>query len=118
VQVWAGVSKVFSQGMAALHPTARVGALVGLLLGIGLTLAERFAPKAVRPFVPAPTGLGLAFVLPAYSSFGMFLGAGLAEAYRRKKGTAEDPITPVASGFIAGESLMGIVVAITRVLGG
>jgi uncharacterized oligopeptide transporter (OPT) family protein len=118
VQVWAGVSKVFSQGLVALHPTARVAAFVGLLLGVGLTLAERFAPKAARAFVPAPTGLGLAFVLPAYSSFGMFIGAGLAEAYRRKEGTARDPVTPVASGFIAGESLMGIVVAMSRVLGG
>jgi uncharacterized oligopeptide transporter (OPT) family protein len=48
----------------------------------------------------------------------MALGATIAELLRRSKpDLAERTVTPVASGFIAGESLMGIVVAVLVALG-
>jgi len=49
------------------------------------------------------------------------LGAAIAEVVRRwKPALAEKTVVPVASGLIAGESLMGILIAlliVTKVLG-
>lgn len=113
VQVWAGVSKVLVDGVGALHPTAQTAVLVGLIVGTVLTILEKVAPPRLRAFVPAAPGLGLAFVMPAYNALSMCLGAAIAEIWRKKSGKAGDEASvPLASGFIAGESLMGIVVAI------
>lgn len=118
VQVWAGVSKVLVDGISALHPAARSAAGIAFLLGIVLVLAERWAPPKVRPFVPSASGVGVAMVIPGYNSIAMFLGALIAELLRRKRpALAERGIVPVASGFIAGESLMGVLVAVLIALG-
>ncbi len=116
--VWAGVSKAFSDGIGALHPTARTAVVVGLLLGVTLALLERFAPKAWRAWLPSPSGLGIAMVIPGSNSIAMFLGAAVAEAIRRRRPEfAERTVVPVASGLIAGESLMGILIALLIVSG-
>jgi uncharacterized oligopeptide transporter (OPT) family protein len=112
-QVWAGVSRVLSAGVHALHPSARVAVLVGAAVGIVLVLAERWLPARARAFVPSPAGVGLAMVIPGTSSVAMFVGAAAAEALRRARpALAGRAVLPVASGFIAGESLMGILVAL------
>ncbi|MBI5381882.1 MAG: OPT/YSL family transporter [Opitutae bacterium] len=116
--VWAGVSKAFSGGVSALHPTARTAIFVGLALGVALALFEKFAPKKLRPLVPSPSGLGIAMVIPGSNCIAMFLGAAIAELLRRKRPAfAEKTVVPVASGLIAGESLMGIVIALLIVFG-
>lgn len=116
--VWAGVSKAFAGGIAALHPTAKSAIVAGLLLGVALVLAERFAPRKIRGYVPSPAGLGLAMVIPGSNCIAMFLGAAIAELMRRKApALAEKTVVPVASGLIAGESLMGILIAFLIVLG-
>ncbi|HMJ50612.1 MAG TPA: OPT family oligopeptide transporter [Polyangiaceae bacterium] len=118
VQVWAGVSKVLVDGVSALHPAARGAAAIAFLLGIALVLTERWAPRKLRPFVPSPSGLGIAMVIPGYNSIAMFLGGFIAEVLRRKRpALAERAIVPVASGFIAGESLMGVLIAVLIALG-
>lgn len=116
--VWAGVSKAFSGGLAALHETSKIAVAIGLVLGVALALLERFAPKPLRAYVPSASGLGLAMVIPGSNSIAMFLGASLAEVLRRRAPAfAEKTVVPVASGLIAGESLMGILIAILIVSG-
>jgi uncharacterized oligopeptide transporter (OPT) family protein len=58
------------------------------------------------------SGIGIAMVIPGFSSVMMWLGTVVAEVLRRRYGEkrGDDVSIPVASGFIAGESLMGIVV--------
>jgi uncharacterized oligopeptide transporter (OPT) family protein len=57
-------------------------------------------------------------VIPGYNSIAMFLGGLIAEVLRRKRpALAERAIVPVASGFIAGESLMGVLIAVLIALG-
>jgi len=112
-QVWAGVSQVLSAGAAALHPTARVAALGGLLLGTALAVAEKLLPAGAVRFLPSPSGLGIAMMIPGHNSIAMFLGSLAAFALqRRHPAIAERTVVPVASGFIAGESLVGIAVAL------
>ncbi|OGQ18011.1 MAG: peptide transporter [Deltaproteobacteria bacterium RBG_16_71_12] len=116
--VWAGVSQAFSGGLGALHPTAKVAVAVGLALGVVLALIEKLVPKRLVPFLPSPSGLGIAMVIPASNCIAMFLGAAFAEAMRRRRpALADTTVVPVASGLIAGESLMGIVIALLFALG-
>jgi uncharacterized oligopeptide transporter (OPT) family protein len=116
--VWAGVSKAFSDGISTLAPSSRTGILVGGLLGIALVLLERWAPRPVRPFLPSPAGVGIAMVLPGSNSIATFLGALIAHLLRRSRpAQANRYVVPVASGFIAGESLMGVAVALLIVAG-
>jgi uncharacterized oligopeptide transporter (OPT) family protein len=117
-QVWAGVSEVFVNGPAALHPTARIASIVGAVLGIVFVLLEKMLPRRARAFVPSPSGFGIAMVIPGYNSISMFIGAAIAEFIRRtRKQLADRALLPVASGFIAGESIMGIIVAVLVAIG-
>ncbi|HZH75941.1 MAG TPA: OPT family oligopeptide transporter [Archangium sp.] len=116
--VWAGVSKMLVNGVSSLHTSARIGALCGLALGVALVLLDRWAPKSAKPFIPSASGLGLAIVIPGASSISFFIGAAIAEVLRRKKAKlAEATVLPVSSGFIAGESLMGIAIAMLKAFG-
>ncbi len=116
--VWAGVSQAFSQGLDALPGSARNAILVGFALGVALALAEKFAPKKLKPLLPSPAGLGIAMVIPGSNCIAMFIGAAGAEWMRRKyPSLAEKTVVPVASGLIAGESLMGILIAALIVTG-
>lgn len=116
--VWAGVSQAFSGGLSALVPSARTAIVVGLALGVALALMEKLAPKRLLPFIPSPSGLGIAMVIPASNCIAMFLGAAIAEWLRgTRPALAEKTVVPVSSGLIAGESLMGIVIALLIVAG-
>jgi OPT family oligopeptide transporter len=116
--VWAGVSKAFANGIGALPESARTAVWVGLALGVALAVLERLAPKALKPFVPSPSGLGIAMVIPGSNALAMFLGSAIAEWTRRNRpAAAERLVIPVSSGLIAGESLMGILVALLVVAG-
>jgi OPT family oligopeptide transporter len=116
--VWAGVSKAFSGGLGALLPSSKSAILVGLALGVALALLDKFAPRRLRPFVPSASGLGIAMVVPGSNSIAMFFGAAVAEGIRRYRPVlAEKTVVPIASGLIAGESLMGIVIALLIVTG-
>ena len=80
-------------------------------------LIEKAFPKQ-RYLIPSPTGLGLAFTTPAFNTISMFLGALIELIMERKRPPlAEKTIVPVSSGFIAGESLVGVVIAALVVLG-
>jgi OPT family oligopeptide transporter len=116
-QVWRGVAELLAKGVSALHPTARIGLLVGGLVGIIIPLLEMAFPKAKR-FIPSATGLGLAFTITGFYSVSMFIGACAALAlHRAKPKVAEEYVVPVSSGIIAGESLMGVLIALLVVKG-
>jgi OPT family oligopeptide transporter len=115
VMVWAGVSEAFAGGLDKLGTEARYAIAIGLVLGVVLALAEKFASPKIKPYVPSPYGLGLSFVLSGSSSIMMFIGAAIAELARRRQQTSS--IVPLASGVIAGESLAGVFAAIGVSLG-
>jgi putative OPT family oligopeptide transporter len=115
--VWKGVAELLSHGLASLHPTARVGALAGAALGLVLPLLEKAFPRA-KAWIPSPMGLGLAFVMPAFISISMFAGALLAFLFEKiRRRAAEEYVVPIASGLIAGESLMAVLISALMALG-
>jgi len=110
-RVWEGVARLLADGIDKLPKYALAAMIVGALVGIGLTLLEEFLPRKYRKWVPSPTALGIAGVVPAYNSISMFLGALLAWLFSKAKPATDEKYTvPVASGLIAGESLMGVVI--------
>ncbi len=116
-QVWASVAQLLSNGIASLHPAALAGLVIGAVIGLILPLLEKFAPKQAKPFIPSAMGLGLAFVIPAWNAISMFLGALIALLWERfSPRTATLALIAIASGLIAGESLMGVAVALLGVL--
>jgi OPT family oligopeptide transporter len=116
-QVWSAVARLLANGFHALHPAARMGLFIGLATGIILPTLELMFPKA-RKYLPSATGIGLAMVIPFFNSLSMFIGALIALIMEKKTPkAAEDYIIPVSSGVIAGESLMGIVIALLQTTG-
>jgi uncharacterized oligopeptide transporter (OPT) family protein len=94
-----------------------MGLLYGGLLGIALPLLEKAFPKAEK-YIPSAMGIGLAMVIPWFNSLSMCLGSGIAMLLEKKRPKlAERYVIPVASGLIAGESIMGIAVALLGAAG-
>jgi len=111
-QVWAAVAKLLSNGLSSLHPMARQGLLWGGLIGIFIPLLEMAFPR-LKKYIPSATGLGLSMVIPFYNSLSMFIGAVIALMLERRSSKMADTyVVPVASGIIAGESLLGIAIAL------
>ncbi|HAH07279.1 MAG TPA: peptide transporter, partial [Elusimicrobia bacterium] len=116
-QTWKGVAELLAKGFSTLHPTAQWALFIGGALGIGLVLLEKAFPKH-RWLIPSAAGLGLAFTTPANNTISMFLGAAIALWLEKRDAKAADRlIVPVSSGFIAGESLVGVLLAALVVFG-
>jgi uncharacterized oligopeptide transporter (OPT) family protein len=111
MQQWLAVARLFSEGLSHLHPMARQAIGGGVALGVALTLLERLAPRA-RRWLPSATGLGIGFIFPFQYPLSFFVGAlGAAIWRRRREAAAERFAIPIASGLIAGESIVGVLVA-------
>jgi OPT family oligopeptide transporter len=116
-QVWAAVARLLSNGIHSLHPAALMGLKVGAVVGIIIPSLELAFPKH-RKYIPSAMGLGLAMVIPFWNSLSMFLGGLIALLLERtNKAAAEKYIIPVSSGIIAGESLMGVAIALSDARG-
>jgi putative OPT family oligopeptide transporter len=110
-QQWRAVAELFRVGIGNLHPLAREGIAIGLLAGTALAIVEWLFPK-FRRWLPSATGLGLGMLLPFATSVSFVLGAGLAWAFERAdKRQAGRFVIPISSGLIAGESIVGVIVA-------
>ena len=115
-QVWKAVALLLQKGIGSLDSSALWAMGIGGVAGIVITLLERWFPKH-KHLIPSPTGLGLAFVIPAWNSISMFVGALIAYWLEKKHPKIADTYTiPVASGLIAGESIMGVAVAVFGVV--
>jgi len=116
VLVWASVSQALSGGVAGLPVAVRIAAAIGGVLGVALTVLERWAPPRVRGWVPSPAGLGMAMVMPGSTAITMLTGSVLGSLVRRWRPVSASSITPLASGLVAGESVVGMAIALARAL--
>ncbi|HKQ70558.1 MAG TPA: OPT family oligopeptide transporter [Polyangiaceae bacterium] len=111
-QIWAGVAKVLASGLGALPAGAREGGLIGGVAGIALATVEELVPADKKKFTLSAAAVGIAWVVPAWNSISMFLGALIAWIYlRADKSKAERYSMATASGLIAGESLVAVLIA-------
>jgi uncharacterized oligopeptide transporter (OPT) family protein len=110
------MAKVLAEGVSSLEPSALWAAVVGGIVGIVLTLMHKI--KAIAKWLPSPVALGIAFIVPGFYSIAMWLGALLTWFYRKKNADKVDAYGPsLASGLIAGEGLMMVVIALLLILG-
>jgi len=119
VASWKAVAELFMRGVSALPPGAVTGIALGGAAGILLAVLEKTLPKRARAWVPSATSVGLAFVIPAYNAISIFLGAAAASALERwAPETSRRFLVVGASGLIAGESLLGVFLALEQMFAG
>jgi uncharacterized oligopeptide transporter (OPT) family protein len=107
-QNWRAVALAMSRGIADLHPIKKYSIFIGAAVGIVLALLPVLFPKKAK-YAPSAAGVGLAWTFHWYYSLLFFLGGFGAELWKRiNPRTAEEFTYPVASGVIAGGSLMGV----------
>lgn len=112
VATWKAVAEILMAGPGAIPSTALSAALLAALLGSALGVLEAVVAPALLRFIPSASALGLAFVIPASTSLGLFYGALLAFLLAlvfRKWSAAY--LVAGAAGLVAGESLMGVLLA-------
>lgn len=110
--MWKAVAELLSgKGLAMLPESAKWAIVIGALLGIVIPLIEKMVPKA-RAYFPSTMGLGLSWVMPFANCQAFAIGAVLAWIWSRLHNKTAEPYTvPVASGLIAGESLVKALIA-------
>jgi uncharacterized oligopeptide transporter (OPT) family protein len=69
-------------------------------------------------WVPSSTGIGIGMLVPFSVVFVMFLG-GLVDTFWRRRNAASNELymIPLASGLIAGEAIVAVLIPILVVLG-
>lgn len=113
VQTWKGMAELLTGGLQNLPRYTPHAMGIAAVLALVFTLLIELGPASVKKWVPSPTGLGLSFILPASNSYTFLLGAILAEIVAKKWPKQSEFYTIAsASGFIAGESIMGVIVAL------
>jgi uncharacterized oligopeptide transporter (OPT) family protein len=105
---WAAVAKALGLGLSALEPVKLWLIVAGGIVGVLLTLVPVLLPNH-QNYLPSAAAFGLAWVFHWHYGVLFFLGALIALLIeRRKPKLAEEFTFPVASGVIAGGSLMGV----------
>tara|TARA_B110001454_G_scaffold219204_1_gene252198 strand:- start:8155 stop:10026 length:1872 start_codon:yes stop_codon:yes gene_type:complete len=115
--VWKAVAEVLTVGLAALHPTAQLAALVGGILGIIMAYLDQ---KTKGKFPISAVGVGLAFVLRFTDSLMMALGAlffwVIGKMAKDKSSVTYrafiDNQETMSAGVIAGGSIIGLILLI------
>jgi uncharacterized oligopeptide transporter (OPT) family protein len=108
----AGFADVLSGGFDHLPPYALQFMLIGAALGIAITLGERYL-KGGHKWLPSATGLGIGMMVPGTVVFTMVIGGILISLWNRfDKKSADTIAMPLASGLIAGEAVMAIIIPV------
>jgi uncharacterized oligopeptide transporter (OPT) family protein len=113
---WAGFAEILSRGLDALPEGAFVALIIGVLVGILLAVLETQVTD--KTWIPSPTGIGIGMLVPASVIVTMFAGGLISKIWTRASPkTSELYLIPLASGLIAGEALVAVIVPLLIVLG-
>lgn len=118
--MWRAVAEALTQGLDFVPKTAQIGIVIGGLLGIAMPLIEiLLLPPKYRKYFPSAMGLGLAWVVPFQNAFSFAIGAVITFIWTKIFPKAADKYNvPIASGLVAGESLLAAFIAIAGTLVG
>jgi uncharacterized oligopeptide transporter (OPT) family protein len=111
---WAGFAELLTKGLNALPPGCLIGLIIGIAVGIGLTLlAQRYGEN-----VPSPAAIGIGMLITAAVLI-TFITGGIAQLIWSKISPRTEKAyrIPLASGLIAGEAIMAVVAAILAAVG-
>lgn len=111
---WAGFAEILSKGLAALPAGALEALAIGAVLGVLFAVLES---RKVR-WVPSPTAVGIGMLVPAAVIIVMFIGAVVDRIWRGADARSNELYSiPLASGLIAGEAIVAVVIPLLVVLG-
>ncbi len=118
--VWKAVADILTQGISNIEPSARIAALVGVVLGV---ILEFWRILSRNRFPLSPVGIGLGFIIQFHTCLSMFLGAFLfwviAKCFPKSESKVNEVVVqnqePISAGLVAGGALMGIVVTVAAV---
>jgi uncharacterized oligopeptide transporter (OPT) family protein len=114
-QSWARVAQVLTEGLSSLPASSKYALAIGLALGIVLPLVEKFmVPAKLKPYWPSTMGLGLSWVVGFNNALAFAVGAILTKIWGLiSKKSCDVFNVPIASGLVAGESLIKALIAMT-----
>jgi uncharacterized oligopeptide transporter (OPT) family protein len=111
---WAGFAEILSQGVSALPPGAVTALVIASLIGVLFAVLE----SRHVAWIPSPTAVGIGMLVPAAVIFVMFLGSVVDRLWwRTDRRSHQSSMVPLASGLIAGEALVAVVVPLLVLLG-
>ena len=125
-QRWVGFAKVVTRelsGTGSMSEAAQArlwwmqaSFAVGALVGVVLTMLEQ--RKQWTSWIPSPTGMGIAMLIPFSAVAVIFVGAAADRIWQKvSPETHERYSIPIASGLIAGEALVAVVIPLLVTLG-
>ncbi|MBI5864190.1 MAG: OPT/YSL family transporter [Planctomycetes bacterium] len=116
---WRAVAELLTKGIDQLPESARIAIVIGALIGVALPLIERTVPRKVRPYFPSAMGLGLSWVIPFNNALSFAVGATIPFIWGLiSRRTRDSYSVPVASGLVAGESLIqGVIAMLATAIG-
>jgi uncharacterized oligopeptide transporter (OPT) family protein len=116
--MWKAVADLLTQGVHMLPHSALWAIVIGAAVGVGLPLIEKLSPES-RAYLPSAMGLGLAWVVPFQNCLSFLIGAVIVWVWEKvNKKNADNYAIPIASGLVAGESLIAAFIAIACTLVG
>jgi uncharacterized oligopeptide transporter (OPT) family protein len=111
---WAGFAEILSQGVSALPPGAVTALVIASLIGVLFAVLE----SRHVAWIPSPTAVGIGMLVPAAVIFVMFLGSLVDRLWwRTDRRSHQSYMVPLASGLIAGEALVAVIVPLLVLLG-
>src|SRR6185369_210640 len=112
---WKATAEAVRGGLAAMPQYGPAAGAVGLCVGVLLAALSR---TSLARFLPSPAAMGVAMLFPASLSIAAFAGGVIVVLIRRvRPQSAESSIMSIAAGGMAGESVMGVIIAILMASG-
>jgi uncharacterized oligopeptide transporter (OPT) family protein len=100
-----GMAVLLSKGFAALPEGAMTWTIIASIVGVVLAVAQNYLHS---PWIPSAAGFGFGLILPGTLNVPMAMGGILGWLWMRSSRSSYDRFAvTVASGFIAGEALLG-----------
>ncbi len=111
---WAGFAELLMGGLDKLPRYSGYALIIASVLAVLITLGETTRFKS---FLPSPTGMALGMLIPAMYVVPMVVGAYIQLVWSKTSPKHEASFnTPLASGFIVGEAMVVLVVALLVML--
>jgi putative OPT family oligopeptide transporter len=106
---WKATAEAVRGGFGAMPKHAPLAGGIGFLAGVLLAALGR---TRLGRFVPSPAAMGMAMITPFFISATAFLGGLVLLGFKRfGPAASEATLMSVAAGGIAGESVMGVIIA-------
>jgi len=109
VAQWKAVAEILVKGFENLPEGSVMAMVIAGVIGIVLAIFEKVLPKERATYVPSPSAIGLALVIPAYYCVAIFIGSLIGWGVQRRfPDWSKRFLIVLASGIFAGESLVGV----------